>query len=575
MNFKDNLQLFYNDITMPAGYSFNTVNKLKQIMAFYDGVFLKGEKDNLGITKNFYNIIKSCCDVASKFIDLDTKDILFLSANGLQNRKIWLMQKDFNLWVKNSDFAQLLNEMRDHYPRGHIVLKKTKTGKWNRVPIVNMRTHPAITKLDNSPFVYEVLMMNKKDIEAMNWNGKEDMELLFLNEKILKINNNYLIYECYEKDGEKWKREFRGIKLEQVSGKDEIPENRILKNSTEELPYLVLHKDEMKELPYRELKWESKDGRWLGYGYPEYLIPNQIRRNEIKHLEKITMYLKALQVYLSNDDNIGDNVITDIQVGQILKTTGRLEQVKRDNVDISAYETDKRDWDMNTTRKTFDTDIARGDTLPSNTPLGLGQLQAQMTASYFDGKREDFGLFIKKLLYEDIIPSFKKDKKKRHNLMISHNEEDFDKFVDIVADGIINKEIKKSGKIPNLLEIETRKEVIRETFMKRGSVVFDVSDDFYDDVKVNVDIIITGESVNIQNRFNALMQAMQTLGGNPMILEDERTKRLFYKMLEMQGISSLELGNIENNLVNKFKQNEIDPTRQQNVSADKEQQSVR
>jgi len=35
-----------------------------------------------------------------------------------------------------------------------------------------------------------------------------------------------------------------------------------------------------------------------------------------------------------------------------------------------------------------------GETLPAQTPLGLGQLQASLTMSFFEKKREVFGLFV-------------------------------------------------------------------------------------------------------------------------------------------------------------------------------------
>ena len=91
---RNNISLFYQSIDMPGGYKFDTAETIKKSLAYYDGEFLKGKKDKLGVKKNFFNITKSTCDVATKFIDLDTKDIMFLSTGGSWEW-VWLIQKDF------------------------------------------------------------------------------------------------------------------------------------------------------------------------------------------------------------------------------------------------------------------------------------------------------------------------------------------------------------------------------------------------------------------------------------------------------------------------------------------------
>jgi len=53
-----------------------------------------------------------------------------------------------------------------------------------------------------------------------------------------------------------------------------------------------------------------------------------------------------------------------------------------------------------------------GETLPAQTPLGLGQLQASLTMSFFEKKREVFGLFVVDLVKTDYIKEFKANNKK-------------------------------------------------------------------------------------------------------------------------------------------------------------------
>lgn len=539
--FKNNLAKYYSTVKMPGGYSFDTAKTIKKALAYYDGKMIGKTKDSNGIRKDVYNITKSACDVASKFVDIDLKNILFVS-NGTNLYQTTIMQRDFKQWAKDSDFAMLLNEIKDEYPRGHVAIKKVK-GDYFKVPICNLRFDVGAKDLKSSDFVYEVLRMSKGEIESMAWNQKKNIKTLF---DRARDENSFLLYECYEKDGNKYNRQIRAdVLVSKGRGGSlvETSEAQFLKGQGEEVNGLVLHKDEVDSIPYRDLLWEKKDGRLLGYGYPEYLFTNQTRLNEIKHLEKLVMYIKSLHLIVSDDENVGNSLLNGMNIAQIIKTAGSFNPVRFDNVDTTSFQIDKDDWMRNKTQKTFDTDIARGDNLPSQTPLGLGQLQAQMTASFFEGKTENFGLFIKKLLYEDKLPEFKKARKKSHIVSISKQDSEYRQLFDSVVEGILYnnlKTYKKRGIIPTLIVINEMRAEIETEINKRGVLPIEVPDNYYDNIDL-IDIVITGESMNMQQQFGAYQSMLQTLSQAPQILDNPATRDIFYKILEMQGIHGIDL----------------------------------
>ncbi len=545
--FKNNLAKYYSVVKMPGGYDFDTAKTIKKAIAYYDGKMLGSDKDSNGIRKDFFNIVKSTCDVASKFIDLDLKDILFVS-NGTNFYQTLIMQRDFKYWAKNSDFALLLNEIKDEYPRGHVVIKKVN-GNYFKVPISNLRFNVGAKNLYSSDFVYEVLRMSKGEIMAMKWNKKENIQELFNRDR---VDNSYLLYECYEKIADGYERKIMGDVLanKTKNGKVvETSEQQYLKAKNENVGSLVLHEDKVDNIPYRELVWERKDGRLLGYGYPEYLFTNQMRLNEIKHLEKLVMYIKSLHLTTSDDDSIGNNLLNGMNIAQVIKTTGSLVPLRFDNVDTTSFQIDKEDWMRNKTQKTFDTDIARGDNLPSQTPLGLGQLQAQMTASFFAGKTENFGLFIKKLLYEDKIPEFKKARRKSHIVPVSKGDGEYRQLFNSVVDEILYDNLKRyrdRGIIPTLSNIEEMRSEIEAKIDEKGVLPIEVPDDYYKDIDL-FDIVITGESVNVQQRFLAYQSILQTVSQSPEILNNSVIRNIFYKMLEMQGLYGVDLQPIVQN----------------------------
>ncbi len=75
-----------------------------------------GVLDATGFRKSFYNIVINPVEIASKMIDLDTKDIRFIAEEGQSYYPAWLMGKEFKNWIKdkkNQDrktFGQFLNQ---------------------------------------------------------------------------------------------------------------------------------------------------------------------------------------------------------------------------------------------------------------------------------------------------------------------------------------------------------------------------------------------------------------------------------------------------------------------------------
>src|SRR3990167_5402242 len=113
----NNLSCFYNDVRMPGDYVFNHVNTLKKIELSYNSKFEKGDKDSRGFKKYFYNINKPACDIATKFVDLDTKDIILRHELPDQEWKVWVMMHDLKGWLKKNKFGRLLNDLVFEYPK--------------------------------------------------------------------------------------------------------------------------------------------------------------------------------------------------------------------------------------------------------------------------------------------------------------------------------------------------------------------------------------------------------------------------------------------------------------------------
>lgn len=523
---------------MPGGWSFNHAEMLRTIDFYYNSKYKSGPLDNKGFRKFFFNITKPACDIATKFVDLDTKDIQLIPDKQGDELKVWLLQKRLKQWLKEKDFGLLLNTIVHDYPKyGHVVIKKSQ-GKWHKVNIHNLRLDPSSPTLDKSPFVYEVHVMAKHEIEQMNWDTNELFER--------GDDQTFIVYEMYEREGKKWKRTFKGDLFTQQTkdGFSRRSESIINDGEMEYAPAIVLDEATVSKLPYRELKWEEVPGRWLGFGFVEYLEDNQVAMNEAENLERKGLMYKALQIWQTRDETVaGSNVLTDVENGDILGVDQELTSLTKDNSDLSAYNNTRNNWTQNTVDKTFTSDITSGQNLPSRTPIGVANIQASAAASYFEFKRENLGLFLKKLILEDIIPDFKNANREQHTLTFLGSDEELEKLDKTVTEIKLRKAIlkhaRKTGFFPSKVMVEDARSRIREQLQTERNRYMKIPRAFYDDAKFIVDVLITGE--NQEDNGQMLQLALQTVGTNPAILQNRTTRAIFFKLLSISGVNPAEL----------------------------------
>jgi len=539
---REMLQQYYSDVEMPGNYRHNLPETLKMIELYYHSQFKSGKFDSRGFRKFFYNINKPACDIATKFIDLDTKDITLIPTEGSNERKVWFMQKDLKQWLKEENFGVLLNEISDDYPKYGTVITKRVQDSWEKVSIANMRMNPSVNKLEDNEVVAEVHRMTKAEILKMgNWDGTE----LFERGK----RQEYIIYEVYTREGQGWKLEILGDVF--TNKKDgsytHSSESLINTNDDDFVPPVVLFEGKAKTLPYRTLKWDDVAGRFLGQGFVEYLEDNQVAINEAENLERKGLHYTSLKLYQTRDESAGGlNVLTDAENGDILKVASGITALPMEERNLAAYNATRERWNENSERKTFSFDISRGENLPSRTPLGVANLSAGMVESYFNFKREKYGLFLKALFLEEIIPSFKKRTNKEHILTFLGDDDEIGKFDKMVLETekqkAAAKYTMKTGFYPAPIVMEDFEIRLTEKINRQTNRFAKVAKGFYDNIKYAVDILITGESMDVGAKSGLITTTLQLLFSNPEAMQNKAIRGMTFKLLEMGGISPMNMG---------------------------------
>ena len=484
-------------------------------------------KDEFGQTKTFYNINQSPTFVSTKMIDLDTKDLIVIAEEGQSYYPAWLMSKDIKIWMKDNKIGELFNRVGESLPKyGSIVLKKAK-GKINLVPIQNIRNEQTAETLLKSVGVIEIHNSLDADILAQKWIGAKAGVDKYAKDgrlKLFEVTSNVELFD------------HPGLNYFIVAGYDKDKEGE----------GIVLHKAKI-DFPYKELHWDKLPGRWLGQGQPEKLFHPQIHLNKINYYKTHGLYWTSKHIYQTRDERINSNLLTEVDDGRILKVRSEITPIATEERNLHAYSQEEKRWDQNISKLTFDFDVIRGENLPSGTPLGSAMLQSRMAGGFFDLKREDVGIFWKSVIVDWAIPDFNKDIKKKHKLMLEggeFDEDELDNFRDLIVNHRNNLEIidfiKKNGTIPDFQMRQMIKSITREKVMKEKDV--EIPEGYYDNAKYKLDIVLTMENVDMTAKMNTLQTIITIVGQNPTVLQDKRIRKIFYKLIDMAGISPVSFG---------------------------------
>lgn len=538
-NIRRNLKTFYDPIKMPGGWTFDHVKQIETNNLYYAGKYKSGQYDDQGFRKFFYNIVKPSCDIAYKFIDLNVKDIITSPKRAGDEWPVFFMQRRLKQYLEDVGFGKLLNEIGSQYPREHIVLKKVK-GKFELVIIENLRMDTTAQYLHKGSYVYEIHKMSRGELEESGWDTKELFER-YPNQQ------EFIVYECYEKEGKKWKRVIKSdLFIYSTQSGLQSGTEATINEQHNYLPAIELDSDMLDKLPYRELKWEDMTGRWLAYTFPELLEDNQIATNEAENLERKGLMFTSLKLYQTRDETIGgSNILTGAQNGDILKVNQELTPVAMEERNLGAFNSTRQRWDTNTERKTFSFDVARGENLPSRTPVGVANLSASMVTSYFELKRQNFGLFIKDILINDIIPDFHKDTANEHVLAVAGSDEEIERLDAFLADKIVNeaanKRLMETGFAPSEMVKQEAKMKVTKQLKSKVNRYLKIMKDYYKNAKYILDVNVVGESFDLNKNNEGMNFAMQMMNNNPGVLQNPVFRTLFFDLLQKNGFSPAKL----------------------------------
>lgn len=529
------------EIKLSPTCTFNQKDTIDRIINYNNSKFLDGSDiDHDGLKRYFFNITYSRRKNATKAIDLDTKDFMFVGEDGEDYYPVWFFEKEFKQWVKEKGYGKFLNKIVDDLPTyGSVVVKKlTKYSNDARDMIVDLRNlynEQSAPTLKKATYVIEKHNYTPSEFKKNKWDNMDEV----LNDFYSREEGKYI--EVYERYGE-------------------VPENWIYENGDPNnyvlsvfIVYfyegskdgIILFYDAIDEIPYEECHFDKIDGRWLGRGIIESLFDVQVKKNEITNLYGKGLWWNSLKIYQTQDETIKRNLLQEVSNGDVISTRSPIAPIANEERNLSSYIQEDAKWERLADQITFSYAPITGERLPSGTPLGSAVLQSQAAQSFFDYIRENIGLFLKDIIWNLIIPQFKQEKYEDHiiNLKVLSPEE-IAKIDKIVENYEYNKRLLSiigQGKLPTYKDAETVRAVVRSALQQNKNRYVEIPEGFYDSLKMKMDIVITGENIDTAAKMTTLQVALQMLSSNPMIVKDAQTKKVFYKLLELAGLNPADI----------------------------------
>ncbi len=555
---QENNDFYTQYISIVPGYSFNQYYTLKRIHLYLNSKF-EGNQLYLNRNKLFFNVVVPACEVASKMLDVDTKDIRLVPQNAKTYFATYLLEKELKQWLKTSKLANVLNKIAEDGPRyGSVVLEKTKDG----AKVVDLRKlvlDPTVEKIQDSRFVTTIHYMTPSELRETGWDdveiaierfghgtGQASYEDYSGSINQLQSTPYIKVTKRYGEVPEWWIKGGKSEKMVKslfiVAGADVLEKNADGKPIGEF--GVVLFKGRWyKDWPYKDFHYTKIMGRWLGLGIVESLFDTQVRLNELKNQKRISMEVSTIHLFQTKDKQIVRNVLTDLESGDLLISPNGIEPVVNEERNLQAFDSEETSYIQQSQRLSFAYDAVSGETSAASTTATAVVNAQQQATSTFGFKRENYTNMLRDFFNDLVLPNLMKDLTPEHIMRFTGSSQELQKLDDAAAEIHANDFIKSrvlKGQIVIPEEVELEKQRAIKEYRKLGDNRFiKIKQAFYSDAEFEFDFNIGNEQMNPQDKATnsqALLAAY-----NPQAMNDPRYKLLYYTYAEALGISRAEI----------------------------------
>ncbi|MBU0598799.1 hypothetical protein KKF61_07505 [Patescibacteria group bacterium] len=558
---------------------------LDQIDAYINSRHISGSTDALGREKPFFNIVTAIRNIWYRATDIDRKNINLTATKKADYVLSMVANILIKKWMRKIRFGKFLNEWgRVQATYGGAVSRfLEKDGQlipevipWNRIICdpIDFDNNIKIIKLWLTPAQLTENPNYDKDMVSQLLNAQESRETTDGEKKdskgnyieVLEVYGRLPLYHITENEDDQDKYEdmfcVMSYVVDNTKGKADYTDyylvNPIRKKKCLRLDNLI-----------------DEDGRAIGVGAVESGFEEQWMKNHtVKAIKDQLDIASKLITQTSDGSFVGQNVLSMIENGDILihKPNQPLTRINN-QPDIAALQSFGNEWLVNYNQKASASEAMKGETPKSGTAWRQTEAILIESHSLFEQMVENKGLSLEEMFTDFIIPFIKKKmdtSEEISEILESHQIRKLDTmFLPAEVSRRVNRKV-----IDNVLS-KTKEDVERgdlmtpeqqmnmagqermgienalqqmgnQRFIKPSEIKTKTWKDALRDFEWNIDIDVTGESEDKQAILSTLNTVLQVIGSKPDILEDERARAIFGKILEnVKAMSVSEIAALE------------------------------
>ena len=484
------------------GYSYSAYKLIRRILLFKNKIYPTGKTDSQGNYKYWFDIISPRVDSEIKNVDFDTKDVKLIS-DGKDVGNLIIANNFLQNNFQETGQAEKFNEFIERGVEwGNIAWKKIKGGykimELDKFYVLNQ----AAETLENSD-VIEMEIMTASDLQKKIglW---EDVENLIKEAVGKKITEFYI----YERTGEISEKEYNETKKKEGGVENKYILTKIIVGGIDkDNPGHILFCEEIDEKPYKEYHRGRYNGRWIRVGMIEILFDIQVRANEIGNQIARGLEWAAKAIFRSSDRIIAQNILTDLQSGDIIKSVD-LAQV---NTRMNGLDQLIADWNrlMQLADKLANSfEVITGETLPSGTPFSLGNLMNINANKLFDFIREKLSIAFQEVIEDWILPDILRQLKSEKIIKLMADNDGYDYYLTLlVNDWYIRNLLALLPHTPEIA-INLKNQKIEE-LKKKKELLVKLEKEMWDNFKPRAKVVITGENYNLISELETLKSFIQ------------------------------------------------------------------
>ena len=580
-------------IDIVDGLPFSQSDTINTIEFYTNSKYLNGQKDELGRDKPFNNILNAICDVENTAKDVDTKDINITSDDSNHYLESWLLSKDIYVWMKEIDFAKILNDMRDMHTRyGSLlvkkVIKKDENGKkqlYIEMPEWKNTITDQISIIDG--VIVETHWMTPVQISKMKEWDQEGISEILDKFKDASISMRVPVYEIR---GEFNKATFKDCDGKKYTDKDEKEFSYQLyyvaglpsEVNEETDGFIPLYQEDDTDRVYKYLARKPKAGRGFGYGVIEEGEEAQVWTNDAVLKQHRAMEYTSKVIGQSASKKLkGRNLSMETDDGTILEHEDG-KPITAINLlpsgGLSQYGNLINQWYNQLEKTTSAYAAQRGETPPSGTPFRLQATMLQQSASVFKTLQQEMGIFITEIIEDWVLPYLATRLSREHILAYEFSPEELKNIDNKFASKFANKKAVQAVLSDKILTqedydgwFEKADEFIKGT---KGQRFIQIPDNYYKNLKAKVTVNITGEQRNKAATLESLNNILITYARNPELSKDPVASQLLARIIELSGagISPINITAAMNEKNKKVAEQEAQAMEQQQQQAQQQPQ---